>query len=206
MIGSHPVTARGRPRTITRERLSDAGIEITLPNVTILGIAAHLGVSAKALYKHVSGLEELKQQIAEDLFLRWELPPPAPDGGEGLESFMLSFSQSMWMLVEQHPGIAPYILREDLITPAMMQKMEEHQQGVARIFGIPFTRANWLLFIVAYFCVSVADTVLPIKDGEEVLPHRGGMKRADWIKAQYDLGARALIVGSLATMDQIPEG
>jgi hypothetical protein len=32
------------------------------------------------------------------------------------------------------------------------------------------------------------------------------MRRADWTKAQYDLGARALIVGSLATMDQIPEG
>lgn len=96
-------------------------------------------------------------------------------------------------------GIAPYILREDLITPAMMQKMKEHQKGVARIFGIPFTQANWLL-------VMVADTVLPIKDGQKFFPHRSGMRRADWTQTQYDLGARALIVGSLATMDQIPEG
>jgi AcrR family transcriptional regulator len=200
MSQSHPATARGRPRTITRERLTDAGIEIGLPKVTILGIAAHLGVSAKALYKHVSGLKELKQQIAEEMFLRWELPSPSACGPDGLERFMITFSESMWQLVEMHPGIAPYMLREDLITPAMLAKMETHQKDVERVCGVTFAQSNWLLFIVAYFCVAVADTVLPL-NGEKGT----SSDKAKWVKSQYVSGARALIIGALATLNEVSD-
>ena len=44
--------ARGRPPTITLERIADAGIAMGLPNLTFVGVAAALGVSHMALYKH----------------------------------------------------------------------------------------------------------------------------------------------------------
>lgn len=60
--------SRGRPPSITRERLTDAGIALTLPKLTMVGVADQLGVSAMALYKHVSGLEALKELVAEEIF------------------------------------------------------------------------------------------------------------------------------------------
>lgn len=62
---------RGRPRIITRERIVDAGIQIGLPSITFVGVAAALGVSHMALYKHVPSLEELKHLAAEEAFKRW---------------------------------------------------------------------------------------------------------------------------------------
>ena len=200
MTASHPAATKGRPPTITKGRLTEAGIEIGLPKLTILGVAAPLGVSAKALYKHVSGLEELKQQIAEEMFIRWELPAPTACGPDGLESFMIAFSESMWRLVETHPGIAPYMLRADLITPAMLAKMEAHQKDVERVFDVTFAQSNWLLFIVAYFCVAVADTVLPL-NGEKGT----SSDKTKWVKSQYASGARALVIGALATLNEVAD-
>ena len=51
---------RGRPRTITRERIADVSVAIGLPNLTFVGVAAALGVSHMALYKHVPNIEALK--------------------------------------------------------------------------------------------------------------------------------------------------
>lgn len=198
-----PAPARGRPRTITRERLADAGIAMGLPNITILGIAAELGVSPKALYKHVSGLEELKRLVAEEIFLRWHLPVPTTGGHEGLENYMVTFSVSMWELVEEYPGIAPYMLREDMITPAMLAKMEAHQSDMARLYCISFAQSRWLFFTVAYFCVAVADTVLPLKVANDV--PTPGAARVTRVEAQYALGARALIVGALVVLNEIED-
>ena len=38
----HPARG-GRPRTITRERIADAGIAVGLPNVSFVNVAAALG-------------------------------------------------------------------------------------------------------------------------------------------------------------------
>lgn len=70
--------ARGRPRTITWERIADAGIGIGLSNITFVGVAAALGVSHMALYKHIAGLDALKSLIAEELFQRWQIPGSMP--------------------------------------------------------------------------------------------------------------------------------
>lgn len=204
-------TGPGRPRTITRERLADAGIAMGLPQATLVGIAAHIGVSPKALYKHFSGFEELKQLIAEEIFLRWSLPALPKSDGEGLESYMTKFSDSMWELVKNHTGIAPYMLREDMITPAMMEKMKTHQEDLARVFDITFAQSHWLVFTVAYHCVAVADTVLPLKGTTEApsaasdTSCQGGIIDAYELRVRslYGLGSRALIVGALAILDQI---
>ncbi|KQU52510.1 hypothetical protein ASG72_06130 [Bosea sp. Leaf344] len=50
METKRPALPRGRPRTITRERIANAGIALGLPKITIVGIAAKLGISHMALY------------------------------------------------------------------------------------------------------------------------------------------------------------
>lgn len=72
-ISKHPVI-RGRPRTITRKRIANAGIKIGLPNITFVGVAAAMGISHTALYKHVESIEELKHLVAEEIFSRWQIP------------------------------------------------------------------------------------------------------------------------------------
>lgn len=174
-----------------------------LPNVTVLGMAAEIGVSPKALYKHVSGLEELKKLIAEEIFLRWRLPPTKTGADDELESYMVSFSISMWKLVEEHPGIGPYMLREDLITPAMVAKMGAHQQEMARIYSISLAQSNRLFLTVAYFCVSVADTVMPMRRAKSTQTSKADVERAKMIEDRYSFGARALVAGVIAKLDEI---
>ncbi len=73
---------RGRPRTITRERIADVSVAIGLPNLTFVGVAAALGVSHMALYKHVPNIEALKCLVAEETDAR-----SAPDSTVALPWF-----------------------------------------------------------------------------------------------------------------------
>jgi AcrR family transcriptional regulator len=90
---------RGRPRTITRERIADAGIQLGLPNITFVGVAAALGVSHMALYKHVPSLEELKHLVAEEIFSRWQIPQSRGNTRKGLKEYLNVFSASVQAFV-----------------------------------------------------------------------------------------------------------
>lgn len=150
-----PKATRGRPRTITRDRIADAGIKIGLPDLTFVGVANALGVTQVALYKRVDGLEDLRTLVAEEAFLRWPLPDPTDD--TDVSAYMHRFSLSIWHLVYEHPGIAPYLLRRDWITEPMMQRTYDHQQQVAEQFGLTFDQSNRVFFTIAYHCIAVAD-------------------------------------------------
>ena len=126
MSNEPPAPARGRPRTLTRERIAEAGMQIGLPALTFTGVASALGVSHVALYKHVPNLEELKRLVAAEIFERWQMPPlPQEDtknsGTEGekgekgksgkgsgdLEAYLLAFTHSLRELARAYPGLAP---------------------------------------------------------------------------------------------------
>lgn len=194
-----PRAARGRPPTITRERLADAGIAMGLPKMTVVGVAAQLGVSHMAIYKHVSGLEELKKLVAEEIFFRWNLPSIPNGGRDVLEDYLTSFSTSIWKLVDEHPGIAPYLLRGEMVTPAIMAKIRAHQKEMAGVCGISFEQSRWLFFTVAYHCIAIADTALPrttTEGGDE--PTGRSARNRNLIPPEHASGIRALIVGALS--------
>lgn len=178
----------GRPPSITRARIADAGMAIGLPRITMVGVAAYLGVSHMALYKHVASLEALKLLVAEEAFARWQMPDA---NGEALEPFLLRFSASLRAMVKQAPGLAPYLLRRNVTTPAMLAKIVAHQAQVAELFGIGMERSRWLLATVAFHCIALADTVYAIaaEEGETAYAQ---------LEAEFDLGMRALIIGVLA--------
>lgn len=165
---------------------------MSLPKITFVGVAALLGVSHMALYKHVANLAALKLLVAEEIFMRWQLPET---GHDELEQFLLCFSASLRELVKLHPGLGPYLIRRKVATPAMLARIDTHQEAVARIYGVPKTRARWLLSTVAFHCIALADAIYAVEDKE-------------WhdedavIEAEFDLGMRALIIGALAMQPQ----
>lgn len=183
---------RGRPPSITRARITDAGMEMGLRDLTVVGIASRLGVSHMGLYKHVAGLEELRQMVAEEIFLRWTFPAPSEAAGQPLDRYLMIFAESIWRLVAAHPGIAPYLVREDMITPAMMQKIVQHQEDLADERGLSFAQARWLMLTVGFHCVAVADTVMPRPDGAEGA-----------IDPNHLDGIRALVQGAIAILPEI---
>lgn len=190
---------RGRPRTITRERIANAGIDTGLARITFVGIASSLGVSHMALYKHVRNLEALKRLVAEEIFERWRLPQAGDAGCDDLGAYLSAFSTSMWQLIGAHPGLAPYLLRRDTITPAMEAKIADHQARIAHAYGLSVEDSRWLLFTLAYHCVALADTVhAEYGDAEEVR----ASALDTGIDEEYALGIRALIVGALAILSE----
>lgn len=68
-----PVTAatstrgRGRPAKISRAAIVEAALELGLGTFSMQELAAHLGVTAPALYAHVAGRDEIVELVADAL-------------------------------------------------------------------------------------------------------------------------------------------
>ena len=195
----HP-TARGRPRTITRERIADAGIEIGLPNITFVGVAAALGVSHMALYKHVPSLEALKHLVAEEIFSRWQIPQAGGSGHDRLKNYLFLFAASVQDFVKAHPGVTPYAIRRLAATQSMLDKIAGHQRHIAQAYGMSMEQARWLLATVAFHGMAVADTVYSVAGQEPVLDAERAIEEAE-MEAELAQGMHALIVGALAMLE-----
>ena len=218
MNNEPPAPARGRPRTLTRERIAEAGMQIGLPALTFTGVASALGVSHVALYKHVPNLEELKRLVAAEIFERWQMPPLPQEGAEGggadgekgekgekgesgkgsgdLEAYLLAFTHSLRELARAYPGLAPWLIRRAAATPAMTARIDEHHAQVARAFGISKEDARQTLAMVAFHCIAVADTVCATPEAPHASEQENSADRAE-IEADFERGMRALIAGAL---------
>lgn len=159
-----------------------------LSRLTFVGIAAVLGVSHMALYKHVPNLDALKLLVAEEGFGRWVIPETR---GMDLQDYLLAFHISLRELVGACPGLARYLFRRATTTPAMMAKIADHHSSIAETYGLPRETAAWLLSTVAFHCIALADTVY-------AADNEGGLG-GDAMEASFTISMRALIVGALAT-------
>ncbi|KMN05713.1 TetR/AcrR family transcriptional regulator [Pseudomonas helleri] len=195
---------RGRPRTITRERIVEAGIKMGLPSITFVGVAAALGVSHMALYKHVANLEALKSMVAEEIFTRWQIPQAEADQYSGLKDCMLVFATSVRVFVKAHPGLTPYVIRRLAATQPMLAKIDDHQSHIAQAYGLSKERARWLLATVAFHGIAVADTVYSVTGREPVLEAERATEEAE-MEAELEQGMHALIVGALVLLEQDAE-
>lgn len=189
---------RGRPRTITRERIADVSVAIGLPNLTFVGVAAALGVSHMALYKHVPNIEALKCLVAEEIFQRWQIPRADGDCVEGLQAYLTRFAMSVQAFVKAHPGLTPYVIRRLAATEAMIDKINDHQAHIAQAYGLSLEQARWLLSTVAFHCFAVADTV----SGREPLLEADRAGEESEMEVELLEGMQALIVGALVMLEQ----
>lgn len=194
---------RGRPATIDLEQIIAVGVATGLTKITFVGVAAQLGVSHMALYNHVKGLEKLKTLTAENIFINWPLPKPTSQNT--LKDHLIALASSMWQLVEKHPGITPYLLRRDMITKPMENNILRHQEEIAKSYNVPLIKAHWLAFTISYHCLAVADTVLPLQSDEMDLQLYTSQMTIPGIDEEYATGIHALILGSLAMLDNITE-
>ncbi|HAE51329.1 MAG: TetR family transcriptional regulator [Tistrella sp.] len=195
--------ARGRPPSITRERIIEAGIGMGLSDITFVGIAAALGVSHMALYKHVAGLDELKRLVAEEIFNRWELPLADGSGGGGLKAYLQRFAASLQAFVKAHPGVTPYVIRRQAATRPMLARIDGHQRHIAEAYGLSLDRARWLLATVAFHTLAVADTVYSVAGREPVVQADRATEEAA-MEQELVQGLHALIIGALALPEENP--
>ncbi|HDS1818134.1 MAG: TetR/AcrR family transcriptional regulator [Pseudomonas sp.] len=192
---------RGRPRTITRERIADVSIAIGLPNLTFVGVAAALGVSHMALYKHVPNIEALKCLVAEEIFQRWEIPQACGDSRQGLQAYLTRFAASVQAFVKTHPGLTPYVIRRLAATQSMIGKISDHQAHIAQAYGLTHEQARWLLSTVAFHGFAVADTVYTVSGREPVLEADRAGEESEMEDELFE-GMQALIVGVLVLLEQ----
>lgn len=197
--------ARGRPRTITPERIAEVGIEIGLPNITFVGVAAALGVSHMALYKHVANLEALKRVVAEAIFTRWQIPRAGDGEQVSLRDYLTLFTTSVREFVKAHPGLTPYVIRRSAATQPMIDKISGHQLHIAEAYGIAQDQARWLLATLAFHGIAVADTVYSVA-GQGLADDAERAAEEAEMEAELIQGMRALIVGALALLEEDAPG
>lgn len=191
---------RGRPPTITRERIVDAGIRMGLPHLTFTGVAAALEVSHMALYKHVPSLQALKRLVAEEIFSRWQIPPASDTGRDALKAHLIVFSTSIREFIKAHPGLTPYVIRRLAATQPMLDKIDAYQRHIAQAHAITQAQARWLLATVAFHGFAVADTVYSAAGREPVVAADRAQEEAE-MEAELAQGMHALIVGALSLLD-----
>lgn len=192
---------RGRPRTITRSRIADAGIKIGLPNITFVGVASALGVSHMALYKHVPSLDELKRLVAEEIFSRWQIPQIDANHSGGLKKYLVDFTTSMRKFVKEHPGLTPYVIRRLAATQTILEKIEKHQNYIAQALDMPKEQVRWALATVAFHCIAVADTIYSVaKKGPRVTTDPS-VEEAE-MELEFTQGMHALIVGVITMLEE----
>lgn len=162
-----------------------------LTELTFVGVAARLGVSHMALYKHVPNIEALRQLVAEEMFTRWSMPTLA---GESLHDYLVRFSGSLQDLIRSSPGLGWHLVRPKATTPAMMATIQAHHVAVAAAHDITQDQARWLLSTIALHSIALADTVYA------VLREEGSTAGSAALEADFLLGMQALITGALALL------
>lgn len=201
MTSVRPAT-RGRPRTITHERIAAAGVKIGLPNLSYAAVAAELGVSHMALYKHVPTLDALKCLVAEEMFSRWELPrAQAGTGRAGLKAYLAVFAGAVRDFVRTNPGVTPYTIRRLAATPAMLEKIVSHQRHIAEACGLSLEQSRWLLATIAFHGMAVADTVYSVAGRAPEVDADRSMEEAE-MEGELEQGMQALIAGALLMLDE----
>ncbi|WP_216902624.1 TetR/AcrR family transcriptional regulator C-terminal domain-containing protein [Nocardia alni] len=78
MTTSDPMSRRGRPPRIDKSAITEAVLAIGTANVTMRGVAQHLGVSLPGLYHHVKNQDELLRLATQAAFA--QCPPPRYTG------------------------------------------------------------------------------------------------------------------------------
>lgn len=106
MAGPKRAKTGGRRALISLESVVAAGRRIGLVDLTVARVAIELGVSAAAVYRHVSSRLELERLVGEavldDLVL-------ADDPAAGTAAHLVGFAGQLRRFTLDHPGTADYL-------------------------------------------------------------------------------------------------
>lgn len=96
----------GRPRQIAASDVLRAGREIGLQELSLSAVAAQLGITAAALYRHVDGRWGLERLVGEDIIAEFEIDD---DPAHGPIAHLLSSALQLRAFLLTHPGLATYV-------------------------------------------------------------------------------------------------
>ncbi|OBK26905.1 TetR family transcriptional regulator [Mycobacterium asiaticum] len=96
----------GRPALIGLDDVLRVGRELGMRRLSINAVAAQLGVSATALYRHVENRWALERLVGESQLAELEL---RDDPSDDIEQHLLSFGLQLWHFTIEHPGLASYM-------------------------------------------------------------------------------------------------
>jgi AcrR family transcriptional regulator len=96
----------GRPPLITLDDVIAIGRDLGMRRLSINAVAARLGVTATALYRHVGSRWELERLVGESLLAELDL---RDDPDADTEQHLLSFALQLQDFCAEHPGLASYL-------------------------------------------------------------------------------------------------
>lgn len=99
----------GRPAQITRTQVVDAAVKVGLDQMSMVSVAAVLGVKHSTLYNHVANRDELLALTTDRLFET--APWPQPGGAETWREDATEFAVCLWRLMRDNPGLSTELAR-----------------------------------------------------------------------------------------------
>ena len=146
-----------KPRAVrlSRERVLTGALELAdaegLDALSFRRLAAHLGVTPMALYRHVESKEALLDGLADLILGELELPGPQADDWR-LQ--LRAVAQSFRAALVAHPGVVHILLSRPLFTPAA-GRTADAMLGLLRGAGFPLEQAVLLYQQLARFLLAL---------------------------------------------------
>ncbi|MES2536455.1 MAG: TetR/AcrR family transcriptional regulator C-terminal domain-containing protein [Pseudomonadota bacterium] len=133
----------GRPRQVSLDQILDAAAIIGLEKLTLLAVADALGVTPPALYRHVSGREDLISKFVG--YITERFPVPAYEG-EGWSNWATRFAGALRDMYSAVPGLADYTIRRTHTAHSVLIRHEmsiqaARQSGFDELGALYATRA-----------------------------------------------------------------
>ncbi len=121
----------GRPPQLTRDRILETALALAdhsgLGAVTMHGVAAGLGVTPMALYRHVGDKAALLDGLVERVLTQVQPPSPGLSGPEQL----VAMAHALRRTGQQHPGVFPLLLSRPAATPEARVVRNSVQRALA---------------------------------------------------------------------------
>ncbi|USE03651.1 TetR/AcrR family transcriptional regulator [Vibrio sp. SCSIO 43133] len=104
---------KGRPAQITRSEVIECALQIGLSNVSMHTLGKQLGVSATALYRHVSSKEELIVCCSDYVIEKIELPQE-----KEWDKYLYAFAENFRSVLLSYPNSVEFVRYNQQFTPA----------------------------------------------------------------------------------------
>lgn len=205
------VSSSRRPRLVTVERIVDAGIALTLPEVTVKAVAEKLGVSQVAIYNHVGSADGLRRIVAEGIIDRQEIPVPV---GDDVAADLLRLAFALRAFVHRYPGVGAYLAQIDASSRVAVARIDLAMAGYATRYALSARYAAWLVSTVAEHAIALAELIhvpggrrrgdpeaIRERDDLVVLPHGLATSEAPTPDDYFAWSMRAVILGAITLLD-----
>lgn len=190
--------AKGEPRvsrapwgSISREEIIRAAVEIVragrYEDMSIRSLAAQLGVSPMALYRHIRDKDDLLDEVVDILLAEaWR---PAADENDWQDWIIKAAVNLREFLVMQPAGLHVY-LRHPVVSPTAIERMEA-MMGVLRHAGLDEATARSAYGALHTYTIGFAALEA---------------SRSGWVPGTGDVSSRAEQLAAYTTAGQFLEG